>query len=50
MCETIFSSTGDEVRGELVDIQAILSSCNFQNVPYFDSMLIAHWLQYQVGF
>lgn len=46
-CEKIISSAGEELRGELMDIQTLLSSCGIANVPSSDAMLIAYYLQYQ---
>ncbi|KAK3930757.1 Charged multivesicular body protein 7 [Frankliniella fusca] len=45
--ETIFSHAAEDLRGELITMQSLLSACSMQNVPPADARFIAYYLQYQ---
>ncbi|XP_026289692.1 charged multivesicular body protein 7 [Frankliniella occidentalis] len=45
--EAIFSSAGEDLRGELMTIHNLLSACGMENVPSTDARFIAYYLQYQ---
>lgn len=46
-CDEIFNGAKEELRGELISIQTLLSGCNMSNVPSLDATVIAYFLQYQ---